>query len=124
MMKTRFGVLPVYNAQAMVSPFDPEGEGGSVLITAVDLVDEPNDYGQLTPMLERAEETTGSKAGMTLADGGYHSGRNLEECARRGQAVAMPQAPRRRSAEHPYHRYNFTYDQENDSYICPHGQTL
>lgn len=124
MMKTRFGVLPAYNAQAMVSPFDPEGEGGSVLITAVDLVDEPNDYGQLTPMLERAEETTGSKAGMTLADGGYHSGRNLEECARRGQAVAMPQAPRRRTAEHPYHRYNFTYDQENDSYICPHGQIL
>lgn len=69
MMKARFGVLPAYNAHAMVSPFDPAGEGGSVLITAVDLVDEPNDYGQLTPMLERAEETTGSRAGMTLADG-------------------------------------------------------
>ena len=124
MMKTRYGILPAYNAQAMVSPFDPEGGGGSVLITAVDLVDEPNDYGQLTPMLEKAEETTGSKAGMTLADGGYHSGRNLEECARRGQVVAMPQAPRRRSAEHPYHRYNFTYELESDSYICPQGQTL
>ena len=124
MMKTRHGILPAYNAQAMVSPFDPEGGGGSVLITAVDLVDEPNDYGQLTPMLEKAEATTGSKAGMTLADGGYHSGRNLEECARREQVVAMPQAPRRRSAEHPYHRYNFTYDQESDSYICPQGQTL
>ena len=59
MMKTRHGILPAYNAQAMVSPFDPEGGGGSVLITAVDLVDEPNDYGQLTPMLEKAEETTG-----------------------------------------------------------------
>ena len=124
MMKTRYGILPAYNAEAMVSPFDPEGGGGSVLITAVDLVDEPNDYGQLTPMLERAEEITGSKADMTLADGGYHSGRNLEECARREQAVAMPQAPRRRSAEHPYHRYNFAYDQEGDSYICPQGQTL
>ena len=61
---------------------------------------------------------------MTLADGGYHSGRNLEECARREQVVAMPQAPRRRSAEHPYHRYNFTYELESDSYICPQGQTL
>ena len=93
MMKTRHGILPAYNAQAIVSPFDPEGGGGSVLITAVDLVDEPNDYGQLTPMLEKAEETTGSKVGMTLADGGYHSGRNLEECASRGQVVALPQDP-------------------------------
>ena len=59
-----------------------------------------------------------------MADAGYHSGRNLEECALRGQVVAMPQAPRRRSAEHPYHRYNFTYDQESDSYTCPQGQTL
>ncbi len=124
MMKTRYGVLPAYNAQAMVAPFDPEGGGGAVLITAVDLVNQPNDYAQLTPMLELAEETTGSKAGMTLADAGYHSGGNLEKCALRGQVVAMPQAPRRRSAEHPYHRYNFTYDLESDSYICPQGQTL
>ena len=124
MMKTRHGIVPGYNAQAMVSPLEPDGEGGGVLITAVDLVDQPNDYAQLTPMLELAEETTGSKAGMTLADAGYHSGRNLEECARRGQAVAMPQPPRRRSPENPYHRYSFTYDQEGDSYICPQGQTL
>lgn len=93
------------------------------MITAVDLVDQPNDCAQLTPMLERAEETTGSKAGMTLAGRGYHSGRNLEECALRGQVVTLPQAPRRRSAEHPYHRYNFAYDQESDSYICPQCQT-
>ena len=27
MMKTRYGVLPAYNAQSMVAPLDPEGEG-------------------------------------------------------------------------------------------------
>ena len=90
MMKTRHGIVPGYNAQAMVSPVESDGGGGGVLITAVDLVDEPTDYAQLTPMLERAEATTGSKAGMTLADAGYHSERNLEECARRGQGVTMP----------------------------------
>ena len=108
----------------MVSPVESDGGGGGVLITAVDLVDEPTDYAQLTPMLERAEATTGSKAGMTLADAGYHSGRNLEECARRGQGVTMPQPARRRSPENPYHRYHFTYDQEGDRYICLQGWTL
>ena len=43
------------------------------------------DYGQFTPMLEQAEETTGTKACMTLADAGYYSGSNLSERAGRGQ---------------------------------------
>ena len=60
-----------------------------MLITAVDVVDDPTDYGQFTPMLEQAEETTGTKACMTLADAGYYSGSNLSECAGRGQGVAM-----------------------------------
>lgn len=124
MMKTRHGIVPGYNAQAMVSPIKPDGPGTGVLITAVDLVDQPNDYNQLTPMLERAEATTGWKTGITLANAGYHSGRNLEQCAGRGQVVAMPQPSRRRSPENLYHRYHFTYDQESDSYICSQGQRL
>ena len=48
-----------------------------VLITAVGLVDEPDDHTSFTPMLEQAEETTGSKAPMTLADAGYYSGDQL-----------------------------------------------
>ena len=124
MMKTRHGIVPGYNAQAMVSPIGYEGEAAGMLITAVAVVDEPNDYAQLTPMLEQAEETTGTKAEMTLADAGYHSGSNLEECAHRGQALAMPQPPRRRSPKDPYHRDHFTYHQESDSYTCPQGQKL
>jgi len=124
MMKTRYCIVPGYNAQAMVSPFDADGEASGMLITAVDVVDEAHDYGQLTPMINQAEETTGTKARMTLADAGYYSGANLEECAHRGQALAMPQPPGRRSPKDPYHRDHFTYDQDSDSYICPWGQTL
>ena len=90
LMKTRQGIVPSYNGQAMVSPVTAEGEVTGVLITAVGLVDEPDDHTSFTPMLEQAEETTGSKAPMTLADAGYYSGTNLEDCAGRGQAVAMP----------------------------------
>ena len=125
LMKTRQGIVPGYNAQAMVSPMGslPESDVTGMLITAVDVVDEPHDSNLLTPMLEQAEETTGVKAQITLADGGYHSGRNLEECAQRGQSVAMPPQGRR-SPQHPYHRDHFKYDVHSDSYTCPWGHTL
>ena len=122
LMKTRQGIVPSYNGQAMVSPVTEEGEVIGMLITAVGLVDEPTDYGQFSPMLEQAEETTGIKATMTLADAGYYSGNNLEACAGRGQAVTMPESLP--SAERPYHKDRFIYDERSDSFTCPKGQTL
>ena len=124
LMKTRQGIVPGYNGQAMVSPVAAEGDVNGMLITAVGLVDEPDDHTSFTPMLEQAEETTGSKAAMTLADAGYHSGTNLEDCAGRGQAVAMPESSRRQYRDHPYHKDRFAYDESNDSFICPRGKVL
>ena len=95
-----------------------------MLITAVGLVDEPEDHTSFTPMLDQAEETTGSKAPMTLADAGYYSGTNLEDCAGRDQAVAMPESSRRQSRDHPYHKDRFAYDESNDSFMCPQGKAL
>ena len=123
-MKTWQGIVPSYNGQAMVSPVTAEGEVTGVLITAVGLVDEPDDHTSFTPMLEQAEETTGSKAPMTLADAGYYSGTNLEDCAGRGQAVAMPESSLRQSRDHPYHKDRFAYDESNDSFMCPQGKVL
>ena len=56
LMKGRQGILPAYNAQALVSPL---GQTPGMLITAADVVDSAADYGQLVPMLEQAEEVTG-----------------------------------------------------------------
>ena len=123
LMKTRQGIVPAYNAQAMVSPVETDGESNGMLITGVEVVDEPVDYAQLSPMLERAEEMTGVRVDMTLADAGYHSGSNLEECARRGQRVVMAES-QERAMRLPYHKERFRYDEESDSYICPEGRTL
>ena len=60
---------------------------------------------------------------MTLADAGYHSGSSLEECAQRGQRVAMPES-QDRVLESPYHKDRFAYDEAEDSYRCPEGQLL
>lgn len=124
LMKARKGgIVPGYNAQAMVSAIEGAGEKRGLLITAVDVVAEPSDNALLPPMMKQAEETTGTKSEMTLADAGYYSGSSLEECARRGQRIAMPETGWRR-LKRPYNKDMFVYDESSDNYRCPEGQIL
>ena len=43
LMKGRQGIVAGYNAQAMVSPVEPDGGATGMLVTAVDVVDQAND---------------------------------------------------------------------------------
>jgi hypothetical protein len=124
LMKARSGIVIGYNAQAMVSPFNAEAPNGKgMLITAVEVVNAATDFGQLVPMLEQAEEVTGERSSITLADGGYHTAANLEAGEWRGQTLVMSE---RYHAEvkAPYFKDQFTYDAATDSYVCPHHQRL
>ena len=87
------------------------------------VTDDPDDHSQLVPMLQQSEEATGVRSEVTLADAGYHSGSNLQECADTGRRIVMPEAQRRMLAR-PYHKDRFTYDERSDSYICPQGRQL
>ena len=120
LMKGRQGILPAYNAQAMVSPL---GQHPGMLITAADVVDSAADYGQLVPMLEQAEEVTGQRVELTLADGGYHSAANLVAGDQRGQRFVMPERYPKET-QGPYFKDQFSYDASTDSYLCPQGQRL
>ena len=124
LMKGRTGIIPGYNAQAMVSPLDPEiAKGNGMLITAAEVVNTAADSGQLVPMLEQAEELTGERVQVTLADGGYHTAANLEAGERRGQRLVM--AERYQGAlQGIYFKDQFAYDAATDSYLCPHGHHL
>ena len=95
LMKGRQGIVAGYNAQAMVSPMETAEGATSMLVTAVDVVDAANDNALLVPMMEQAEETTGTKSQMTLADAGYFAANHLAECDRRGQKVAVSEARQR-----------------------------
>ena len=122
LMKGRQGIVAGYNTQAMVSPMETDGGATSMLVTAVDVVDAANDNALLVPMMEQAEETTGTKSQMTLADAGYFAASHLAECDRRGQKVGVSEA-RQRFLEDIYHKDRFTYDEQRDSFRCPQGQT-
>ena len=123
-VKSRQGIVAGYNAQAMVSPLDPAVAGRTGLfVTATDVVAEADDHAQLLPLLEQAEANTGQRPETTLADGGYHSGQNLQVCEQRHQPVMMPEA-QRQAVKEPYHKTAFLYDATTDTYLCPHQKTL
>ena len=124
LMKGRDGIVTGYNAQAMVSPIDAEAvRGTGMLITAADVVNTAADYGQLVPMLEQAEELTGERVPITLADGGYHTATNLAEGNKRRQILVMSERYQG-AINNPYFKDHFLYDAETDSYLCPKGQQL
>ena len=52
LMKARGSVLLGYNAQAMVSPLEPDGGATGMFITAVDMADDGRDDPQLVPMID------------------------------------------------------------------------
>lgn len=124
-MKTRQGIRPAYNAQAVVAPLDAAAAGGGgMLITAAEVVDEANDLGQLAPMVKAALRETGLDAPpTTAADSGYCTGAALATVAQAGWDVLMPAGEPATEAT-PYHKDHFRYDPETDSYTCPAGQTL
>ena len=124
LMKGRQGIMPAYNAQAMVSPLDPtQASGSGMLITAAEVVSTAADSAQLVPMLEKSEESTGARVPITLADGGYHTAANLEAGARRGDVFVMPERYHP-GVQGPYFKDRFVYDATTDSYLCPQGQRL
>lgn len=86
-----------------------------------------NDAHALVPMvkdvkhafkMEQDEEIT------ILADKGYHTGQQLEECHEMNVDTLV--APKRKSSKLPPHvqKDKFTYQSSSDTYICPKGQTL
>ena len=124
LMKGRQGIMPAYNAQAMVSPLQEAATSRpGMLITAVDVVDAAADSGQLVPMLVETEAMTGVRVGVTLADGGYHTAANLEAGKRRKQTFVMPERYNER-VRGPYFKDAFLYDPATDSYQCPEGQSV
>jgi transposase len=121
LLKVKGGYTLGFNAQAVASPVVPE-VGGGQLITAT-AIGGSTDHDQLMTMLEAAEENLGQPVEHSLADAGYHSAATVEQIQGAGRSVLMPDRQARQATE-PYHRDQFRYDPESDTYTCPRGETL
>ncbi len=119
MMKNHEGTRLGYNAQAVV-----DSKVG--MIVAGEVSTDQNDMQQLVPMLKTVQEELGKVAEETVADGGYGSGEQLDGAQKSDFPVLVNLNAVRKAEEKggPYHISKFTYDAEQDSYVCPMGQRL
>ena len=140
---------PNFNAQIAVD--DTSGA-----IVAADVNDEPNDSGQLAPMVEQVIENCGDKPAAVSADSQYNTGPDLAaleqqqidcylpDAGRNSEAAPTPEATREaktrvaeghelsesqwsalpRNNQKLLDRSAFVYDEKQDEFRCPAGQTL
>lgn len=86
-----------------------------------------NDSKAMGNMLQRAKSILRTNSFTVLYDKGYHTGSQFKTAHNLGieVMVAIPGIPLSSQAPDPnYNVSNFTYNQENDCYICPEGSIL
>lgn len=113
------GVDVSHNVQATV-------DGKHNMVVDIEVTHNASDSGQLYPMAQRAKEALGVDDLTVLADKGYskkHS--DLMDCEKENITVyaAMQELPGLGRNE-DYKTDQFTYDEQEDVYICPQGQKL
>lgn len=95
------------------------------LIVAVDVTNSPADQGQLYPMANQAKQELHATQITVLADKGYYTGECLQQCEQEKiTAIVSKQNPPSSTGNAAYTLDKFTYDKENDWYICPQGEKL
>ena len=121
-MRTSGGVkVPAYNVQAAV-------DSEHALIVVQQVTTEATDNRSLLPMAEAAQAAVSSPGQLlhVVADAGYSNGEQAEACEARG---IVPHVPANRGVNNQgggklFDRSAFTYQPEQDRFLCPAGQIL
>jgi len=117
-MRHRGSGIVGYNVQAAV---DAEHH----IIVTYEVATSGSDRGQLALMSKQARSATGTEEVTVVADRGYYSGEQLLECANNGITTYVPKPLTSSGTKRGFFiKQDFTFDVENDVYICPAGQQL
>ncbi|NQE45025.1 hypothetical protein C5S31_03245, partial [ANME-1 cluster archaeon GoMg2] len=114
-----------YNSQITV-------DQDSGIILANDVTQDCTDHNQLQPQVEMTEENLDGLPDETRQnfDNGYYSGANLRYLEEKGLDGYIPDSKQaqkhkgKKVEDSPYSKDKFEYDEENDQFICPHGEVL
>jgi hypothetical protein len=102
------------------------------LILAYTICPCASDSGQLVPLIDLTEATTGRRLRDVLTDAGYPSGEDLAACAARGVIIYSPwqensftsKKKAAKGAPPILPKDQFRWDAENRQYVCPQGHRL
>jgi transposase len=117
LMKTADGGMNVcYNVQIAV-------DSKHRLIVEHEVTNEINDQGLLAKIAKAAKENLGVEELDVVADRGYYSGAEVRECEKSG-IEAYIEKPVVRSKDGFFTKDQFSYDKEQNVYVCPAGEKL
>jgi len=94
------------------------------MIVAADVSNNADDSVQFRSMLDQSRRNLGGDIDKVAADGGYYSGTNLKYAVSEGVDLYLPVTRTGRVPDERFHRDEFVYEPESDSYRCPAGQSL
>lgn len=117
MRSGREGMVVGYNVQSAV-------DSDSGLIIHHEVTDEGDDRRQLYPMAQQTKTELDQEMLTVLADGGYSNAEQLAACDAEGITVTLPIHRSINDLSDAYPKSAFTYDAEQDCYICPAGERL
>ncbi len=118
-IKGKTGIDTNYNCQAAIT------EDG--IIVGAYTSNNPSDRSETIRSIEVAEEVTKETYTNILADSGYASYEHFETLNNSNKIIYMPDQAMVTELEHeknPYHRNNFIYNKDQDSFICPEKKEL
>jgi transposase len=129
MKQAEGGSAPCYNVQVST-------DAAHGLIVDIDATQAGSDYQQLTPAIERIEQSMQRAPEQMVVDGGYISSNNIGEMAKRSIDLVGPEsenksakANRSKSYKHygvseEYEASKFVFDAETNTCVCPQGKHL
>ena len=107
-----------YNAQAVVD----QSHG---IVVGAEVSVEEYDSGQLVGMVQQAQQNLGaSRAGLSVADGGYGSGAQVAQAAAQKLEVLVRPMEGGKQKDNGYGVQNFHYDAQAGTVTCPQNQPL
>ena len=107
-----------YNVQSVVD--DEHG-----LIVQTEATSDTNDAHQFDRQINQANEMMETPCKVACADAGYSDTAAMEKIDEQGIKVIVPsQRQALHEPESPFSKSHFTYDKEQDCYICPEGHRL
>ena len=126
-MKNHSNIEPCYNIQSVV-------DSKNKLILDYDVTNQANDIGLLKPMsdkvfedyeLNKLIEENPTHVITELADAGYYKSSDILELNSNNVKALVPKPKTSNSTGTiNFSKENFTYDSENDIYICPNSKIL
>ncbi|HWT79555.1 MAG TPA: IS1182 family transposase, partial [Candidatus Methylomirabilis sp.] len=116
---------PLYNVQVMT-----DLKTDLILVYAVS--PSATDSGQLVPLIDLTQATTGRRLRDVLTDAGYPSGEELAACAARGVTIYSPwqensftaKKKAAKGAPPMLPKEQFRWDADQRQYVCPQGHVL